>query len=90
MHLSSNAVKDSNPNVDYWGSRKELPNGDLEIAVLNNRFKEIMKQGGFEDTVVVLDQLKKDGMLDYEEGRLTRRRKINALPTPVYVVILKP
>lgn len=82
--------KDSNPNVDYWGSRKELPNGDLEIAVLNNRFKEIMKQGGFEDTVVVLDQLKKDGMLDYEEGRLTRRRKINALPTPVYVVILKP
>ncbi|MEN7555058.1 DUF927 domain-containing protein [Clostridioides difficile] len=82
--------KDSNQNTDYWGSRRELPNGDLEIAVLNNKFKEIMKQGGFEDTGVVLDQLKKDGMLDYEEGRLTRKRKINAISTPVYVVILKP
>lgn len=51
--------KDSNQNTDYWGSRRELPNGDLEIAVLNNKFKEIMKQGGFEDTGVVLDQLKK-------------------------------
>ena len=49
-----------------------------------------MKQGGFEDTGVVLDQLKKDGMLDYEEGRLTRKRKINAISTPVYVVIVKP
>ncbi|GIM33712.1 DUF927 domain-containing protein [Paraclostridium bifermentans] len=82
--------KESNPNVDYWGSRKELPNGDLEIAVLKQRFEDVMKQGGFEDTVVVLDQFKKDGMLDYEEGRLTRKRKINAVSTPVYVVILKP
>lgn len=82
--------KDSNSNVDYWGSRKELPNGDLEIAVLKQRFEGVMRQGGFEDTVVVLDQFKKEGMLDYEEGRLTRKRKINAVSTPVYVVILKP
>ncbi|MFL8712583.1 DUF927 domain-containing protein [Clostridioides sp. GD02377] len=82
--------KEINPNVDYWGSRKELPNGDLEIAVLKQRFEDVMRQGGFEDTVVVLDQLKKEGILDYEEGRLTRKRKINAVSTPVYVVILKP
>lgn len=82
--------KDSNSNVDYWGSRKELSNGDLEIAVINHRFTEIMKQGGFEDTTVVLDQFKKEGILDYENGRLTRKRKINALQTPVYTVILKP
>ena len=81
--------KDSNPNIDYWGSRRELPGGELEIAILSNKFEEIMKEGKFEDKNVVLDQLKKEGKLDYEEGRLSRKRKINAILTPVYVIKLK-
>lgn len=94
QYVETNASKfkcgtESNSSVDYWGSRKELPNGELEIAILKNKFEEIMKQGKFEDTNVVLDQLKKEGKLDYEEGRLTRKRKINAITTPVYVIKLK-
>ena len=81
--------KDGNPNVDYWGSRKELPGGELEITILSDRFEEIMKEGKFEDTNVVLNQLKEEGKLDYEEGRLSRKRKINAIATPVYVIKLK-
>lgn len=81
--------KDSNPNVDYWGMRKELPNGELELTILSDRFEEIMKQGKFEDKNVVLDQLKKEGKLDYEKGRLTRKRKVNAITTQVYVIKLK-
>ena len=81
--------KEGNPNVDYWGTRRELANGELEIAILKNRFEEIMKQGKFEDKNVVLDQLKKEGKLDYEKGRLTRRRKINAIETQLYVIKLK-
>ena len=81
--------KDGNPNVDYWGSRKELPGGELEITILSDRFEEIMKEGKFEDKNVVLNQLKEEGKLDYEEGRLSRKRKINAIATPVYVIKLK-
>ena len=48
-----------------------------------------MKEGKFEDTNVVLNQLKEEGKLDYEKGRLTRKRKINAIKTQVYVIKLK-
>ena len=94
QYIESNASKfksgkESNTNVDYWGTRKELSNGELEIAILKNKFEEIMEQGKFSDTKVVLDQLKKEGKLDYEGGRLTRKRKINAITTPVYVIKLK-
>ena len=47
------------------------------------------KEGKFEDTNVVLNQLKEEGKLDYEKGRLTRKRKINAIKTQVYVIKLK-
>ena len=93
QYIESNASKfksgkETNTNVDYWGTRKELPNGELEVAILTNKFEEIMRKGKFEDTKVVLEQLKKEGKLEYEEGRLTRKRKVNAIQTPVYVIRL--
>ena len=64
QYIESNASKfksgkETNTNVDYWGTRKELPNGELEVAILTNKFEEIMRKGKFEDTKVVLEQLKK-------------------------------
>ena len=93
QYIESNASKfksgkETNTNVDYWGTRKELPTGELEVAILTNKFEEIMRKGNFEDTKVVLEQLKKEGKLEYEAGRLTRKRKVNAIQTPVYVIRL--
>ena len=93
QYIESNASKfksgkETNTNVDYWGTRKEIPNGELEVAILTNKFEEIMRKGKFEDTKVVLEQLKKEGKLEYEAGRLTRKRKVNAIQTPVYVIRL--
>ena len=93
QYIESNASKfksgkETNTNVDYWGTRKELPNGELEVAILTNKFEEIMRKGKFEDTKVVLEQLKKEGKLEYEAGRLTRKRKVNSIQTPVYVIRL--
>ena len=93
QYIESNASKfksgkETNTNVDYWGTRKELPNGELEVAILTKKFEEIMRKGKFEDTKVVLEQLKKEGKLEYEAGRLTRKRKVNAIQTPVYVIRL--
>ena len=91
MALNSYQLDENgNLNVDYWGTRRELANGELEIAILRNRFEEVMKQGRFEDPKVVLEQFRKEGKLDYEKGRLTRKRKINAIETQVYVIKLKP
>lgn len=93
QYIESNASKfksgkETNTNVDYWGTRKELPNGELEVAILTNKFEEIMRKGKFEDTKVVLEQLKKEGKLEYEAGRLTRKRKVNAIQTPVYLSLI--
>ena len=43
QYIESNASKfksgkETNTNVDYWGTRKELPNGELEVAILTNKF----------------------------------------------------
>ena len=35
-----------------------------------------------------IKQLKEEGKLDHENGRLTRKRKINAITTEVYVIRL--
>ena len=94
QQVEANASKfrsgnENNQNVDYWGTRKELSNGEIEIAILRDKFNEIMKRGKFEDPKVVLKQLKEEGKLDYENGRLTRKRKMNAITTEVYVIRLK-
>lgn len=81
--------KDDKNNIDYWGTIKELPSGELELAILRNRFNELIKEGKFEDPKLVIKQLKQEGKLDHEEGRLTRKRKINAVVTEVYVIKLK-
>ena len=74
----------------------------LTIRLINSRYKDrgiILDIEGirellvdteikFEDTKVVLEQLKKEGKLEYEAGRLTRKRKVNAIQTPVYVIRL--
>ena len=80
--------KDDKANVDYWGTMRELSTGQIEVAILKNKFDEIMKQGRFEDPKVVIKQLKEEGKLDHENGRLTRKRKINAITTEVYVIRL--
>ena len=79
-----------NTNTDYWGTIENLQDGSIEVAILRNKFEDIMKQGNFEDVKVVIKRLKEEHKLDHEAGRDTRKRKINAIQTPVYVIKLKP
>ena len=85
----SKAVK-VNTNTDYWGTIDQLKDGRIEVAILRNKFEDIMKQGNFEDTKIVIKRLKEEGKLDYEVGRDTRKRKINKIQTPVYVIRIRP
>lgn len=81
-YVSANAVRFSKSrkidNVrDYIGNIKRKDNY-LEFEILQEKFKEIVKEGGFEDDKVVLKELKKSGYLDCEKDRYTRKRETQA------------
>lgn len=77
-----------NTNTDYWGTIKYTSDVEIEVSILKNKFKDIMKQGNFEDASIVIKKFKDEGKLDYDKDRDTRKRKINKVETPVYVIRL--
>lgn len=90
-YVSANAVRFSKSrkidNVrDYIGNIKRKDNY-LEFEILQEKFKEIVKEGGFEDDKVVLKELKKSGYLDCEKDRYTRKRETQAgIKIPLIVI----
>ncbi|MDF2854544.1 MAG: hypothetical protein K0Q87_395 [Neobacillus sp.] len=62
---------------------------DVEIAVLKSELPKILSQANFSSTEVILSSWKKSGILDCEQDRYTRTRKINNLRVPMYVVKFK-
>ncbi|WP_343101953.1 DUF927 domain-containing protein [Romboutsia sp. MSSM.1001216sp_RTP31141st1_G3_RTP31141_220114] len=90
-YVSSNKVRFSKDkkidNVrDYMGNIK-IKDKYLEFEILPEKFKEIVKEGGFEDDKVVLKELKKSGYLECEKDRYTRKRKTQAgIKIPLIVI----
>lgn len=90
-YVSSNKVRFSKDkkidNIrDYIGNIK-IKDKYLEFEILPEKFKEIVKEGGFEDDKVVLKELKKSGYLECEKDRYTRKRKTQAgIKIPLIVI----
>ncbi|KMY55623.1 hypothetical protein AC623_18205 [Bacillus sp. FJAT-27231] len=61
-------------NVCYGSITKK--SDYLEVAILKNVMDEWLKEAQFSSTQVVLKGLKKEGILDHEQGKNTRQRKI--------------
>lgn len=78
-----------NLNTDYWGSIEDISDGEIEVSILKSKFRDIMKQGNFEDANIVIKKFKEEGKLYHDKDRDTRKRKINKVKTPVYVIRLK-
>lgn len=59
-----------------------------EICIFPELFKKIMKEGGFEDTKIILKSWKEQGILDDEADRYTRKRTLieNGGAVPVYII----
>ncbi|MEX0052473.1 DUF927 domain-containing protein [Clostridium butyricum] len=73
-------------NSQWWG-RIVRKDENMKLEILPSKFKEILKDGGFEDDRVVLKELKKTKLLDYEKGRYTRTRKNSfGMDVNVYVI----
>ncbi|WP_330652955.1 hypothetical protein, partial [Clostridioides difficile] len=47
-----------NTNTDYWGTIKYTSDVEIEVSILKNKFKDIMKQGNFEDASIVIKKFK--------------------------------
>lgn len=71
--------------MKYYGSQSEKAELE-EVGIFRNKFEELMIDGGFENPKGVLRKWKQKGILDHEDDRLSRRRKIKNKRKPVYVV----
>lgn len=74
--------------ADLWG-QKIIKNGEDELVIFPSIFEKLMDQGGFEEPQSILRKWKKQGVLDAEKDRLTRRRKVDGSRTPVHVIKIK-
>lgn len=62
---------------EQWGKLFRDDNGQLvEVAILPEKFRELMKDNGFEDANIILKEWRKRGWLKCDKGRLTRKREI--------------
>ena len=61
-----------------------------EVQMEQLSFELMIKEGGYEDRMVILKELKKAGFLDCEKDRLTRSRKNSVGVDTNYIVIKLP
>ena len=94
QYISSNGSKfvyfdRESDTKDYLGKLNKK--GDYtELVITPIAFEKILKEGGFEDTNVVLKEFKKNGTLNCESDRFTRKRQLEkGITTNVYVINLK-
>ncbi len=64
---------------EFWGTKRIISdNGLLEICILPDAFKTIMKKGGFEGISSILSIWKNSGILNHENDRNTRTRNLGS------------
>ncbi|MNP30894.1 hypothetical protein D3C76_1239910 [compost metagenome] len=67
----------------YWKADEQF------VFILPSVFRQWMKDGGFEDSKIILKDWKTNRLLDAEEDRFTRKRKIHDDSTAVAVYCIK-
>ncbi|MDC0765258.1 DUF927 domain-containing protein [Brevibacillus sp. AG] len=68
---------DDKPNGEIWGKMTRGYDRKIEVAFLQEPFKKLLSDGGFDDYSVVLRKLKEKGYLDHERDKNTRKRNVN-------------
>lgn len=86
--MSDDEAKDS--TFETMGKINVLSNKDYnEICIYPTTFREIMDNGGFEDTKTILKTWKEEGILDCEADRYTRKRIIIQSGGTVAVYVIR-
>ncbi|SNT19311.1 Uncharcterized protein, DUF927 family [Anaerovirgula multivorans] len=77
------------PKGEIWGVISSNKAKEKEINIIPIAFEKLLSEGGFSEPKIILKKWKERGWLDFEDGRLTRKRKITksaVRPIPVYVI----
>lgn len=72
---------------ELWGKVTETRDS-VEVAILRHKFDDLLREGGFTDSSVILEAWKKEGLLNHEDGHLTRQRTLQGIRQRMYVVRL--
>lgn len=65
------------PNNECWGKIDRQPGKTMrEVYVLPKIFRELLFEGGFQDSKVILQEWKRRQWLDAEKGKMTREKVI--------------
>lgn len=74
---------------DLWGAtHTDRTTNETEIYILTGEFDRILKEGGFQDSKIVLKLWKERNILNCEKDRYTRKRIIgeHGVPSKVYCI----
>lgn len=77
QHQMNFMKTDYTPKGEIWGKITRCHDRRVEVAFLQEPFKKLLSDGGFDDCSVVLRKLKEKGYLDHERDKNTRKRNID-------------
>lgn len=77
QHQMNFIKTDYTPKGEIWGKIARCLDKRVEVAFLQEPFKKLLSDGGFDDCTVVLRKLKEKGYLDHERNKNTRKRNID-------------
>lgn len=77
QHQTNFIKTDYTPKGEIWGKITRGYDRRVEVAFLQEPFKKLLSDGGFDDCSVVLRKLKQKGYLDHERDKNTRKRNID-------------
>lgn len=78
QHQSKFIQNGRTPNGECWGKISLSSKRGVEVTFLQEAFKNIVAEGGFDDYTVVLRKLKEKKVLDHEANKFTRKRRMNS------------
>jgi len=82
------SAKRTAETVEGKPTGKEFMEG--EVAIIKDCFKKIcVEELGFESPNVIINWMKSNNYLDYEAGRLTRKRTVDGMVQTVYAIKFK-
>lgn len=74
---------------ELWGKLIRKGENVKEIYILPNKFRELMAEGGYDSSDVILRNWKQRNLLDCDPGKNNRKKVINGFSSRVHVVLVE-
>lgn len=89
LHRNFAHDKEVEFGYELWGKITKVNGTTKEIAILQEPFHKLMKEGGFEDITVILNDWRNRGWLNCEKNKFTRKRVIRSGDGESRVYVIK-